>query len=102
MLPIVVYEYLKASLLATRKKVSCLPHLLLFQRAHSEVTLTLTNLPVCFKDVLNQESLIEAKGNKIVHCLLTAAKELGEKQLIVRRIQSSKVMFSSDFDQVMF
>ena len=46
--------------------------------------------------------MIEAKGTKIVHLLLSAAKELGEKKLIVRKIQSSTVMFSSDFEQVMF
>lgn len=57
-LPITVVDYLQASLLATRKKVSCLPHLIQFSRAHSEVTLKLSTLPVCFKDVVKQESVI--------------------------------------------
>lgn len=34
--------------------------------------------------------------------LFNAARELGEKQLVVRKIQPSTVMFSSDFGKVIF
>ena len=101
-IPEELVNLLRASILAERKKISCLPNFISFQRVKSEARLKVENFSVCFEDLLLEDELLEVNGNHIVRALLNAALELRENKIIVRNIEPGTLMFNSDFKKCIF
>ena len=68
----------------------------------SDLTLTVSAYPICLKDLLLEDELLELNSNHIVKALLAASLELCHSKLVVRSIEPHYVLLSADFKKIMF
>ena len=75
-LPTTVINNLKYSYLARQKQWTYLPQFESFTRVASEVTLSVSKLPVRFRDVLCDRAKVETSGTTLIKSILTALEHM--------------------------
>ena len=96
-LPGNVVQLLKVAQVAAKHKYTFLPHFKSYTRVDAEVYITVSRLPICMRDILEDRLKVLNYCWLMVKALLNALIDMEKAEVVVRNITPSTTFFSEDF-----